>query len=485
MFIKRLLFLTLCCLVSLSLGADIISAQDIKSLQDVVGEAFGEKITRDRFNYYYKTAAIFTRSGTQDRSDEETRQEAWQNLIFRRAAQEEGIKVRRSELEEELKRLLNEKGIEKDTAAYSQWVKLQLYEDTSIFEHRIEDLLIINKFLSIKTNPRVKVTAKEAKQKFLNQYNSFESEYIKFENEKEARTFLKNVKRNPRLWKQTYDTKKSLGQKGAAWINIMALDALIDLWKIPKSDAYRILRHKEGDFIVAKFYYGDAVFRLLRKREAGIKEYDEKKKQYYKDMLTRFKTRRIVKDYFDNLFKQANYRDYVAENKQTAKIEELKNKSLVVLKTNRGEIELKLFVDIAPKTCENFIGLVEKGYYDDTIFHRIIKDFMIQGGDPTGTGTGGESIWGEAFSDEMTDKVSFDRQGLLAMANSGPNTNKSQFFITVKPVPRLNKKHTIFGEVISGYRVVEKINNIATDSNDKPKKVQKIIKAYIKTRKTK
>lgn len=154
--------------------------------------------------------------------------------------------------------------------------------------------------------------------------------------------------------------------------------------------------------------------------------------------------------------------------------------SIVVLNTNQGDIELQLFTDIAPKTCENFLGLVEKGYYDGIIFHRVIKGFMIQGGDPTGTGRGGESLWGGKFEDEVTAQVQFDRKGLLAMANAGPNTNGSQFFITTVPTPWLNMKHTIFGEVISGYDVVEKIENVPVGPGDKPNEQQQIIRAYVK-----
>lgn len=153
---------------------------------------------------------------------------------------------------------------------------------------------------------------------------------------------------------------------------------------------------------------------------------------------------------------------------------------IVILETNQGEVEIKLMPKVAPKACENFIALVEKGYYEGIIFHRVIKDFMIQGGDPTGTGTGGSSIWGKPFSDEVSPDVKFDRPGLLAMANSGPNTNGSQFFITTVPTSWLNMRHSIFGEVISGYSVVEKIENVPTDSSNKPLKEQKIIRAYIK-----
>jgi peptidylprolyl isomerase len=154
--------------------------------------------------------------------------------------------------------------------------------------------------------------------------------------------------------------------------------------------------------------------------------------------------------------------------------------TMVVLSTNSGDIEIKLFPDVAPKACENFVGLVEKGYYNGLIFHRVIKNFMVQTGDPTGTGRGGESIWGGPFEDEVNSNVKFDRKGLLAMANSGPNTNQSQFFITVAPTQWLNMKHTIFGEVVNGYDVVEQIVNAETGPGDRPVQEQRIIQAYTK-----
>lgn len=157
----------------------------------------------------------------------------------------------------------------------------------------------------------------------------------------------------------------------------------------------------------------------------------------------------------------------------------MENKN-VILETNQGVIEIKLMPDVAPKACENFTKLVEKGYYNGLIFHRVIKGFMIQGGDPTGTGMGGESIWGKPFGDEVSPKVGFDGQGILAMANAGPNTNGSQFFITVAQTPWLNMHHTIFGKVVSGYDVVQKIENTPVDGSDRPSKEQKIIKAYLK-----
>jgi peptidylprolyl isomerase len=149
----------------------------------------------------------------------------------------------------------------------------------------------------------------------------------------------------------------------------------------------------------------------------------------------------------------------------------------VMLQTNKGNIEIRLMSGVAPKACENFEQLVRKGYYDGTIFHRVIKQFMIQGGDPTGTGRGGQSIWGKPFADEFAKDVTFNRPGLLAMANAGPGTNGSQFFITTAKTPWLNNHHTIFGEVTAGMDVVQKIEDSDTDFSDRPADDQKIIKA--------
>ena len=154
--------------------------------------------------------------------------------------------------------------------------------------------------------------------------------------------------------------------------------------------------------------------------------------------------------------------------------------AVVVIKTNRGIIKVELFCKAAPLACENFIRLAEKGYYNGLIFHRVIKNFMIQGGDPTGTGRGGKSIWGKPFKDEFTPKLKFDKPGLLAMANAGPNTNGSQFFITTVKTPWLNGHHTIFGKVIEGYDVVEKIGSVPTGRGGRPLKEQKILEMHLK-----
>lgn len=165
------------------------------------------------------------------------------------------------------------------------------------------------------------------------------------------------------------------------------------------------------------------------------------------------------------------------------------------LNTNKGTITLALFPELAPKTVENFVGLAKENYYDGIIFHRVISDFMIQGGDPTGTGMGGKSIWGEQFEDEFSPYL-FNLRGALSMANAGPNTNGSQFFIvTATQVPEnmmdqmegagypeevieayrenggtpwLDQRHTVFGHVIDGMDVVDAINQVETNPGDKP-----------------
>jgi peptidyl-prolyl cis-trans isomerase A (cyclophilin A) len=150
------------------------------------------------------------------------------------------------------------------------------------------------------------------------------------------------------------------------------------------------------------------------------------------------------------------------------------------LRTNQGTMRVRLFPDQAPRTVRNFVDLAEgtrdwtdprtrksgrERLYDGTVFHRVIPAFMIQGGDPLGTGTGGP---GYEFADEFHPDLRFDRPYLLAMANAGPGTNGSQFFITVAPTPHLNRKHTIFGEVIEGSDVVDRISNARTGRNDRP-----------------
>jgi len=156
---------------------------------------------------------------------------------------------------------------------------------------------------------------------------------------------------------------------------------------------------------------------------------------------------------------------------------------VVVMETTQGTIELELFDDVAPLAVENFATHVKEGYYNGIVFHRIIDGFMIQGGDPTGTGRGGESIWKKPFKDEFKPGVVFDKAGILAMANAGPMTNGSQFFITLAPTHWLNGYHTIFGQVVSGMDVVGKLGKVPTSGNregNRPLEKQEILKAYMK-----
>ena len=141
-----------------------------------------------------------------------------------------------------------------------------------------------------------------------------------------------------------------------------------------------------------------------------------------------------------------------------------------------GDIHVNLFADKCPKTVENFVTHARNGYYNNHIFHRVIKAFMIQTGDPTGTGMGGESIWGHEFSDEFHPSLKHDKPYTLSMANSGPGTNASQFFITVVPTPWLDDKHTVFGRVYKGLDVVKNISEVRVNPRtEKPFEDVKIV----------
>ncbi|KAJ4159241.1 uncharacterized protein LMH87_008149 [Akanthomyces muscarius] len=146
----------------------------------------------------------------------------------------------------------------------------------------------------------------------------------------------------------------------------------------------------------------------------------------------------------------------------------VKSKGYARLETNLGDVTLELHTDTAPKAVWNFIKLAQKGYYKDVAFHRNIPNFMIQGGDPTGTGRGGASIWGKYFDDEFDGPLTHNARGTVSMANKGKNTNSSQFFIAYKAVPHLDRKHTIFGTVVSGLDVLAKMEDVPTDGSSRP-----------------
>ncbi len=142
----------------------------------------------------------------------------------------------------------------------------------------------------------------------------------------------------------------------------------------------------------------------------------------------------------------------------------------VELTTTLGPIVLELYTAHAPRTCANFAGLARRGYYDGCPVHRIVAGFVIQSGDPTGTGRGGESIYngGGAFEDELHPDLHHTGAGVLSMANAGPHTNRSQFFITLAPAPHLDRKHAVFGRVAAGMGVVEKLSRVAVGADDRP-----------------
>ncbi|XP_053971271.1 peptidyl-prolyl cis-trans isomerase-like 1 [Hylaeus anthracinus] len=152
----------------------------------------------------------------------------------------------------------------------------------------------------------------------------------------------------------------------------------------------------------------------------------------------------------------------------------------VALETTMGELVIELYWKHVPITCRNFAELTRRGYYNGTKFHRVIRDFMIQGGDPTGTGKGGVSIYGECFDDEIHDDLKHTGAGIVSMANSGPDTNGSQFFITLAPTQWLDGKHTIFGRIHTGMAIVKRIGLVETDKNDRPVDDIKIVKGSVR-----
>lgn len=156
-----------------------------------------------------------------------------------------------------------------------------------------------------------------------------------------------------------------------------------------------------------------------------------------------------------------------------------KLKSYLALSTSLGDLNIELHSDMAPKTCDSFVGHCTAGYYDNLLFHRVVANFMIQGGDPTGSGKGGASVWGGKFKDEFHPKLKHDRAGVLSMANSGPNTNGSQFFITFNQCEHLDGKHSVFGRVVGNLAVLNSLHNIETDGKDRPQQPVTILKTTV------
>jgi peptidylprolyl isomerase len=427
------------------------------------GSIFGRDVSAEEFSFAMKTASIFSISKTEPTTDEQRRLEAWKHLILLDEADRRGMKVEPAQLKDQLERLLGEKSVQYGSLEYFDWVKANFGEDHVALEKRLENLLKVKALIDKVMNPAPpNIQEKDAYQKYLNQYNSMATEFVNIPTLEEAQKFRKDM--SVKKW----DAEKKKNAKFSTPTGHISLEAVIDLWQVPTEDAYRIHAMKIDEISdPAKMYKGYGVFRLKEKKDADPKTYDEKKKKEYLRVLEQVYYYENSKKIMQDIFDKAAMKDY-SEDK------------VVAVETSAGVFEIQLAPKIAPKAVENFIGLAEKGYYDGQVFHRVIKGFMIQGGDPTATGMGGESIWGEKFEDEVHDQIQFEKAGLLAMANSGPGTNGSQFFITVAPTPHLNKKHTIFGEVISGYDVVKKISETPVDGSEKPIEDQKIVKIRLK-----
>mmetsp|Transcript_17214 Transcript_17214/g.35770 ORF Transcript_17214/g.35770 Transcript_17214/m.35770 type:complete len:417 (-) Transcript_17214:1785-3035(-) len=161
-------------------------------------------------------------------------------------------------------------------------------------------------------------------------------------------------------------------------------------------------------------------------------------------------------------------RDLTEEEIDSIRYKRVRTKGYVSLETTLGSLEIELHCDAVGKTCENFVLLAQKGRYNGTVFHRLIPGFMIQGGDPEGSSSGGKSAWGGLFRDEFKSFLRHDQRGILSSANRGPDTNGSQFFITFGPCPHLDDVHTVFGKVVGHQEVLDKLERIPTDRKDRP-----------------
>jgi peptidylprolyl isomerase len=159
-------------------------------------------------------------------------------------------------------------------------------------------------------------------------------------------------------------------------------------------------------------------------------------------------------------------------------VTEVQEVEVAVIETTHGTFEIDFYPESAPLAVENFKTHTSNGYYDHVRFHRIIPGFVIQGGDPSGTGTNGESIWGKPFADEIDERLKWDRRGLVGMANHGPNTNGSQFFIALAPTPWLDGRHTIFGTVVSGMEIIDAIEKVGSETGV-PSEEVRIKKAHL------
>lgn len=216
------------------------------------------------------------------------------------------------------------------------------------------------------------------------------------------------------------------------------------------------------------------------------KEYKPKEKGESVDKRTadrfnaaHYSTGAVAASFTSTIMEPATKHEAAILDEEIVRYGRVKKKGYVRLMTNLGPLNLELHCDMVPKTCENFMKLCSKGYYDNTVFHRSIRNFMIQGGDPLGTGKGGESYWGRPFKDEFKPNLSHSGRGILSMANSGPNANKSQFFITYRSCKHLDGKHAIFGRLVGGHETLNLMEKVPTDGKDKPTEEIKILSGEV------
>ncbi|KAG2222850.1 hypothetical protein INT45_000465 [Circinella minor] len=200
------------------------------------------------------------------------------------------------------------------------------------------------------------------------------------------------------------------------------------------------------------------------------KPHFEQKKSNEAYNAAHFSTGRVAASFTSSAVTPVTVNEKALYDEDLFMYKRIKAKGYARLVTNFGNLNLELYCDKIPQACHNFILLAKSGYYNDTVFHRSIKNFMIQGGDPTGTGKGGESYWKSYFPDQIKSTLSHDDRGILSMANRGKDTNGSQFFITYRPCTHLDGKHTIFGRIVGGLDVLNKMEAIPVNDNDRPER---------------
>ena len=205
-----------------------------------------------------------------------------------------------------------------------------------------------------------------------------------------------------------------------------------------------------------------------KEKVSTSKKVSNVEKKLFKNNAAHFSTGQLAAGFTSTTMQPVTSFEPAIIAEETLRYSRVKKKAYVRLSTSCGILNLELFSDAVPKTCENFLKHCANGYYNNTIFHRSIKNFIIQGGDPEGTGKGGQSIWGEPFKDEFKSNLVHKGRGMLSMANAGPNTNKSQFFITYRSARHLDKKHSVFGHVVGGLETLDKMEQIETDAKDHP-----------------